>query len=293
MREFSYIELGASLFVPASHKSLRTILSAERYSDLRSVVVDFEDGLEIGATLSALENLQESLPYITEQSPYIFLRPKNPKELEKFLALKNIERIDGFVLPKFSLENAYEYLDVLKKTTFKIMPSIEGEELFESAKLLQLRDILLENRERTVIVRYGLEDMLRVLGMRRVCEKSIFDYAVGNYLLGNFIAVFKSVGFAISGGVYPCYSDDEGFIRDVERDLFEGLFTKTIIHPRQIALTNRLYGVSEQEYREALEIIDSSAAVFGQGGKMVERVTMQRDSLEILRRYEVYGITRG
>ena len=290
MKEFSYIEVGASLFVPASHKNLYSILSTEKYSALRSVVVDFEDGLDRDVSSSALENFQNSLLYITEKSPYIFLRPKNPKELEKFLALENIERVDGFVLPKFSLENAREYFALLEKTDFKVMPSIEGEELFESAKLLQLKEILLEHKERIVMLRFGLEDMLRALGMRRVCEKSIFDYAVGNYVLGNFIATFKSEGFAISGGVYPCFLDDEGFVCDVTRDLQEGLFGKTIIHPRQIELSNELYRVSEQEYREALEILESQKAVFSQNDKMAETNTMQKHSLEIVERYRVYGL---
>lgn len=74
----------------------------------------------------------------------------------------------------------------------------------------------------------------------------------------------------------PVFEDDEGFIKDITRDLREGLFSKTIINPRQIKLTNESYKVTKQELREALEISQSSEALFNQNGKMVEVITMNK-----------------
>ena len=172
------------------------------------------------------------------------------------------------------------------------MPSIEGDELFDTSKLLELRDKLLAYQDRILVVRFGLEDMLRQLKMRRNCEESIFDYAVSATVLGNFIGIFKSAGFAVSGGVYPCFKDKEGFIKDVLRDLKEGLFSKTIIHPSQIDIINELYKVTEEEYNEALLVENMKSEIASYKHKMLERQTMTGFAKEILNRADIYGIKK-
>ena len=200
------------------------------------------------------------------------------------------DKVDGFIFPKFSLQNAEEYFALVKNSNFMVMPSIEGEELFNQNSLHELKDILLKYKEKIILLRFGLEDMLRQLTMKRSCEDSIFDFSATSYVLGNFISIFKSAGFAISGGVYPCFKDEEGFVKDVKRDIKEGLFSKTIIHPKQIEITNELYKVSKEEFEEALEICRNDVAMFNQNEKMAEVVTMKPRSQEIVLRAEVYGV---
>jgi citrate lyase beta subunit len=220
----------------------------------------------------------------------VFIRPRNSKSLEEILKYENIEKIDGFILPKFSLQNARDYLALLEDTNFLIMPSIEGKELFESTKLLELKDILAQYSHKIILIRFGLEDMLRQLKMRRKCEDSIFDVSVTSSILGNFLAIFKSAGFEVSGGVYPCFEDKEGFARDVLRDLKEGLFSKTIIHPSQIEIINDLYKVDKDEYEEARKITTLNAEVGAKNGKMLESKTMSPYAEYILKRADTYGI---
>lgn len=64
---------------------------------------------------------------------------------------------------------------------------------------------MLKNRKKILLVRFGLEDMLKQLKMKRSCEDSVFDFSAIFYVLGSFIATFKSIGFRVSGGVYPCF----------------------------------------------------------------------------------------
>ncbi|MCJ7764333.1 MAG: HpcH/HpaI aldolase/citrate lyase family protein, partial [Thiovulaceae bacterium] len=149
MREAIHaLELGGTLFVPASHKDLASILSGEKHPALRSVFIDFEDGLADADRAEAQNNLPGTLAAIKENKLLRFIRPQDPKMLEHFMQLRDINKIDGFILPKFGLNNANEYLSIIQHSTFKIhnykvMPSIEGEELFDTQKLRQLRDILL------------------------------------------------------------------------------------------------------------------------------------------------------
>jgi len=284
------IALGGTLFVPATHKDILEIANCIKYPNLRSVVIDTEDSISQENLPKALQILQNTLKYLIKSNLFVFIRPRDSKTLKELLDYENIDKINGFILPKFSLKNADDYLDILKDSSYFIMPSIEGKELFNQSQLGDLRDKLLSSQEKIIAMRFGLEDMLRQLSMRRACEDSIFDFSSTNVVLGNFISVFKSSGFEISGGVYPCFKDSNGFKKDVKRDLKEGLFSKTIIHPNQINIINELYKVSQLEYDEANEILRSKEAVFNQNSKMAERTTMNSYSKNIIKRADYYGI---
>ena len=285
-----YTDLGATLFVPSTHKNLKQILKKEKYPNLKSIVIDTEDGINENDLCIAKEIIKEILKKHKKNRLLVFIRPNNPKTLKELLSYENIDKVDGFVLPKFSLDNLHEYLDLLKSTKHYFMPSIEGRELFDSDDLKKLRDMFLEYKERIILIRFGLEDMLRQLGMKRSCEYSLFDYAVCSSVIGNFLAIFKSKGFAVSGGVYPYFRDKDGFIKDVKRDLKEGLFSKTVIHPSQIDLVHELYKVTRDEYKEAKSILESFSGVINLDGKMGEIKTMSPHSKEIIKRAEVYGV---
>ena len=290
MNKINYIELGATLFIPAIHKDLEAVVCDTKYPELKSVLIDTEDGINSESLDAAFKAIEKLLKIYEKKKLAVFIRPRDVETLEKILKLENIDKIDGFILPKFSLSNAEDYFSLLKDYDFLVMPSIESEELFNQNSLYKLRTILLKYKENILLVRFGLEDMLRQLKMKRSCEDSIFDFSATSYVLGSFISTFKSAGFAISGGVYPCFKDDDGFIKDVKRDLKEGLFCKTIIHPRQIKLTNELYRVTKEELREALEISDKNEAVFNQNDKMAEVITMKPQAQEIILRSNIYGV---
>ncbi|MDQ7044807.1 MAG: HpcH/HpaI aldolase/citrate lyase family protein [Sulfurimonas sp.] len=282
------IELGGTLFLPATHKDIKCVVSGEKYPDLKSVLIDTEDSLD--DLESGLEAIQTLLQTYKKSTLLVFIRPRNMEVLQEILKFQNIHLIEGFILPKFSLDNARKYLYILANTSYTIMPSIEGSELFEQPKLVELRDILLIHKEKIPLVRFGLEDMLRQLKMRRTCQESIFDFTVTSSVLGNFIGIFKSAGFDVSAGVYPCFKDKEGFINDVKRDLKEGLISKTIIHPNQIEIINSLYKVNKKDYEEASEVCQNDALVFNQNSKMAETKTMFAYSYALLQRAKIYGI---
>ncbi len=290
MNKIKSIELGATLFVPATHKSLNSIVCDLKYPALKSILIDTEDGITQDESETALQNIENLLEIYKPKELLVFIRPRNIKTLKKIITLEGINKIRGFILPKFSLSNAAEYLEVFDSLDFSLMPSIEGEELFNHAKLHELKELLLPYREKIILVRFGLEDMLKQLKMKRSCEVSPFDVSITSSVLGNFIATFKSAGFDVSGGVYPCFKDVDGFVKDVKRDLLEGLISKTIIHPNQIELVHEQYRVSREEFDNAMEICVSQEAVFAQNANMAEVITMKPYSQEIVLRGEVYGL---
>ncbi len=287
------LELGGTLFVPASHKNLQTILSGKKHPELRSVVIDFEDGLASSNLEEALERLDTVLENLQETKLLRFIRPQNPQMLKTFLAQKNIEKVDGFVLPKFGLENAKNYLTIIQNPTSKIqhpkiMPSIEGQELFDIQKLQQLRELLIPYQKQIICIRFGAQDLLRQLSLKQ--HDSIYDMLVPSQVIANFISTFKPYGFEISAPVYPDFSDKEGFLKEATYELQNGLTSKTIIHPKQIALTNKVYQVSQKEINEAKQICSKNDGVLNLDGKMGEVTTQQSWAETILQREDIYGI---
>lgn len=283
-------ELGGTLFVPSTHKHLHSITQGEKFTSLRSLVIDTEDGILESNLDEGLLAIQALLPNLSQTRCYRFIRPKNPTILKALLKMQGIENIDGFVLPKFGMDNMQAYIAELEGDSFAFMPSIEGLELFDVDSLKTIRNFLLPFQPRIPLIRFGAEDMLKQLGLRRDCSLSLFDMCLPSQVIGNLMGVFKPYGFAISGGVYRCYQDHEGFTQDLQRDLQEGLISKTIIHPDQIGLVEHCYQVNEEEYGEAKKLLDSEEAVFSLNGTMAETQTQKRWAYNILARYNAYGM---
>ena len=288
MRKIDALALGGTLFVPAVHKELEAVASGAKYPRLRSIVVDTEDGIAEAQLDTALERVEALLRNMVPGGPLRFLRPRNPEVLERLLRCEGIEKIDGFVLPKFGLENAERYLNAVGEHTF--MPSIEGRELFDDAALAALRELLLPHSDRIVAIRFGAEDMLRQLGMRRECSRTLYDLCAPSRVIGGVLAAFKPWGFDVAAPVYPCYRDTEGFEAELRRDLTEGLVGKTLIHPDQIESVERIYRVAPEELEAAEALLKSEMAVFGSKGRMAETATQSGWAEIIMQRAEYFGM---
>jgi len=290
------LELGGTLFIPASRKNLEAVLSGEKYPDLRSVVIDFEDGLAATDFQQALDRLDTILENLHEIQLLRFIRPQNPKMFKEFLQRKNIEKIDGFILPKFGLNNAEAYLSLVplpishSPFPWYFMPSIEGKELFDIQQLQKLRDILLSYQEQIICIRFGAEDMFRQLGLRRTTT-SLYDMLAPAQVIANLITTFKPHGFNISAPVYPDFSNIHGFEEEIKIELENGLFSKTIIHPSQIEPMNELYKVAQQELDEAKSILSQHDGVLNLDGKMGEVRTQRVWAKELIVRKRLYGLT--
>ena len=289
------LELGGTLFVPASHKKLEKILSGEKYPELRSVVIDFEDGLASTDRPQALDKLPTLLKNFKETKLLRFIRPQNKEMLQELLKLKTINNVDGFILPKFSLDNANDYLSLFPLSnlpfSYHIMPSIEDRELFDTINLQKLREILLPHTEQIICLRFGAQDMLRQLGLRQ--NKSIYMMLAPAQVIANIITTFKPYGFKISAPVFPNFSDADGFENEIAYELQNGLNSKTIIHPSQIAPLNTLYKVSKIEIQEAKSILRKEDGIVNLEGEMGEIKTQKPWAEETLKRANSFGIDEG
>ena len=86
--------------------------------------------------------------------------------------------------------------------------------------------------------------------------------------------------------------DDFALLREeVARDLEHGLFTKTAIHPAQVAVIQGALAVLSAELSEARAIVAvDPPAVFAARGAMCEPATHRRWAEMLIRRAALFGV---
>lgn len=100
--------------------------------------------------------------------------------------------------------------------------------------------------------------------------------------LMSVVAVAKGYGLDVLDGVYNTISDQEGFLREAKSGREMGMSGKSLIHPSQIASTNKIFSPSEEEIAKAHEIVAAFSTEEAQGkgvivvnGAMVERLHLE------------------
>jgi citrate lyase beta subunit len=298
-RPFHPFELGASLYVPATRPDLLALGSGEKLPHLRSLIYCTEDSIHAADLPDALARLGETLPHLGEgQSgecgPLRFVRPRDPRTLEALLALPGAEHLHGFVLPKLTARNALDYLRLLgPQSPFSVMATVETREVFGSSDLENLRELLLGSGVPVAAVRFGGNDLLSLLGLRRVPGLSAYETPLCTWI-DRVVGAFVPWGIAVSAPVYEWIDDLATLERETRADVQRGLSGKTAIHPAQIEVIERAYRVSAHDLEQARAILHSQApAVFRLGGGMCEPATHTRWAQAILRRADVYGALPG
>src|SRR5438034_1642323 len=100
-----FLQLGASLYVPATRGDLLPIANRRKYPFLRSVIFCTEDAVRADGLRRALDNLQALLRQMELNQLLRFVRVRNPLVLHALLQMEGVERLSGFVLPKVTRHN--------------------------------------------------------------------------------------------------------------------------------------------------------------------------------------------
>jgi len=291
------IELGATLYIPASRADLPKILGGH-YPELRSAVLCLEDsigGAEVPLALANLARLlsSEALAGDAALRPALFVRPRDEAMLAHILTFEGVERLAGFVIPKATADRMPSYLRCLAHDHHVLMPTLETGEVLDGAEMRRLRDQLLSVQARILAIRIGGNDLLQSIGARRSAVRTAYDGPLGG-IITSLIGAFAPYGFALSAPVFEHFTNDALLREEVERDLEHGLLTKTAIHPRQIGPIQAAYKVQADELIEAQAIVRRGArAVFASRGSMCERETHKRWATSILRRADSFGVDQS
>jgi len=227
----------------------------------------------------------------SSEQRFRFIRARNPEVLARLLDLPHIGCIDGFVLPKFTLDNLNAYFDLLKDTPFKVMPTLETREVFDRHAMRELRIALQQTEvfERILMLRIGGNDLMNLLGIRRPRAMTLYQTPIGQ-VIAQLVIEFKPHGFALSAPVFEFLDDYEAMYLEIRQDLAYGLTGKTAIHPSQVPSIEHAYRVERSDYEMAMSICDQHApAVFKMHDAMCEVATHRQWGEGIMARHHSFG----
>lgn len=293
---FSPWMLGAPLYMPAHRRDLVEIANGDKLGFLRSMIFCTEDAVSHQDIAESLRHLATCLPdFENRPARYRFIRVRNPEVLAHLLALPSIDKVDGFVLPKFTECVFDDYFSQLQGTSFKVMPTLETKEVFDYHAMTHLRDRLLQSDifPRILMLRIGGNDLMNLLGLRRPRGMTLYDTPMGA-VIAQLVMLFKPYNFALSAPVFDYLNDTATLHKEIILDLAHGLTGKTAIHPDQIPTIQAAYAVDSEDYEMALSLIDHDApAVFRMHNAMCEVATHQQWAKSILNRESCYGVNQA
>ena len=316
MKNILSYKVGGLLYCPASNLKIADKVIRKSIPYLTSLALCLEDSI-LESELPEAENaLLQTLQKLYNENdgnlPLIFIRAQNAEQLvciwQKSCIYEDI--ISGFILPKFDLSNAKQYIDTIIKINGEsrqikyIMPIFESraimsletryKELFGTKKLLdEIQDYVLN-------IRVGGNDFSNIFGLRRSITHTIYDIEVVKSVIFDIYNVF-GCDYIVSGPVWeyiggePFGDWSKFFCKEIELDLQNGLIGKTAIHPCQLPIIYEALKVAEEDYLDALRIIDDQSHKTGveksiSGARMNEFKTNTNWAKKIIARKEIYGV---
>ena len=285
--------LGATLYVPATHKDLLQIADGELLGALRSVIFCTEDAVADRELSYSLFNLSLVLQQMIERpGTERFVRVRNPDVMQRVLEMPGVEKLTGFVLPKTTHHNFDAYFKQVRKTGFMLMPTLETVEVFEETEMKLFRQCLEQPgvRDHILALRIGGNDLLALLGIRRPRNMTIYRTPLGP-VISKLVTTFRLYGFALTAPVFEHLDNPALLAQEMEEDLAHGMVGKTAIHPSQIALIEQHYRVPSTDIEVAMRIMDAaSPAVFEMHDSMCEVATHRAWAHRVVEQARVFGI---
>ncbi|MBR4148186.1 MAG: HpcH/HpaI aldolase/citrate lyase family protein [Bacteroidales bacterium] len=250
------------------------------------------------------------------------------------MTAKQASVLTGFNFPKFSSKNALHVLQTLVKVNNRIgvvlygMPILEGPEVafreLRGQELLLLRNILEPYRNLILNIRVGGTDMSSLFGVRRGINSTVYDIMPVRDALSDVLNFFNRYNdYCVSAAVWEyfrAYKDDDindvikrnfhnalikgqdivnpaidGLMKEVLIDRANGFVGKTIIHPTHARFVNAMFTVVEEEYNDAVQVLNTSGGVVksAHGDKMNEIGPHRRWAEKIVKRAAVYGVVKN
>ena len=260
--------------------------------------------------------------------------PEQFKKFATRLTKRQASVLTGFNFPKFSSKNALGVLRTLSDINKRMgvilygMPILEGEECafreWRNQELLLLRNILEPYKDLILNIRVGGTDMSSLFGDRRGIYSTAYDIMPVRDALSDILNFFTRYNdYCVSAAVWEyfrAYKEDDiddiikrnfhnalikgqdivnpaidGLLKEVLIDRANGFVGKTIIHPTHAKFVNAMFTVVEEEFNDAVQILNTSGGVIKSegGGKMNEIGPHHRWAEKIVQRAKVYGVVKN
>jgi citrate lyase beta subunit len=290
--DFSSYALGATLYIPVVHHRVPDYLSGMEDFPSPSVVLCLEDALaegDVARGVATLKNLLKHSP--VNSKTLIFVRPRSLEMALQLAEFSGIEKIEGFVAPKFIPETAAIWLELAAAANLRIMPTIESAQFFDPGRITALREVLDDHdKSRIAAIRLGGNDLLSAMALRRHEGITSWEGPLA-WILSMASSMLISSGYSVAAPVFDIITDLDTLNREVKQDVAAGFISKTAIHPAQVTHILAAFRVKDVEVKQARAILDDNAsAVFQIGGMMCEPSTHMAWAHRILARSKYFGI---
>ena len=308
--------VGPLMYTPAIRQGVADKLAQGAYAGLGALALCLEDSIADEGLEAAEQQLFHTLREVAGKAdpaslPLLFVRIRSPRHWQNvYDLLGGYNRLlTGYILPKFDLSNAPEYIALLQSFLGRfpgmmIMPTLESGMVAQTHTradaLLRLRALLEPVKEHVLNIRVGGNDFCNLFGVRRAEHQTIYDIGLVRDILVDILNVFSGE-YVVSGPVWEYCGEtaggawEQGLRRELEMDLLNGFVGKTAIHPTQVPVIREGLKVRRRDYEDALRLLswtDAGLAVgrSADGGRMNEVKCHARWAERILCRAEVYGV---
>ena len=270
----------SALYVPAS-KSRAIDKSADIDADW--LIFDLEDSVAITEKPSARDALQNAFRDKDFGRSQRAIRCNAINSAEFTDDIKTVAQCcpDAIILPKvFSVSELKTFAELA--STAELKTSVRCWLMIETAAgIAQLEGIVdcgceLQWKLQTLVV--GHNDIASETGVSLDHER--------RYLmpwLMQIVLQAKRSGVNVLDSVWNKFRDSEGFEKEATQASFMGVDGKTLIHPSQVEIANRVFAPSDQEVTHAQSIVDAFAKpenkdmnVISHNGEMVERLHLSQ-----------------
>lgn len=317
MKSLLSYNVGALLYCPANNEGIVESLINNKFGNNFSLALCLEDTINDNLVCEAENSLIQSLNllHLKQKSqdfymPKIFIRVRSPQQLNSLYPKlgEGTNLLTGFIAPKFSLENADQYINEIRKINSSSLNTVYFMPIFESNTIINLENrykilYALKNKlndisELVLNIRVGGNDLCHCFGIRRNSNESIYSIHPISNILADIITVFGEE-YIVSGPVWEYYSGDnwiEGLENEIAQDRLNGFIGKTVIHPNQIPYVNEGYKVSLKDFNDATSILnwssDTISMVSGNTSfeRMNEYKTHYNWAKKIISLSKIYGI---
>ncbi len=288
-----YLSLGASLYIPASREDLVECINGDRLRQVRSMIICTEDAIADNELLKSLHHIEALLSKTIERSN-LYVRPRSPHVLSELVSMRGSEQLTGVVLPKIDERSLSEYMSILsQRPSLRVMPTIEGSIAFDQGRLNTLRGMLERLINPIICLRIGANDLMSLLSLKRPRSLTIYETPLRS-VIDQLILTFRLAGYHIAAPVFDLLDHEHLLARELERDGANGLWSKTAIHPDQVALIESRYKVDARDLEMAEAILARNApAVFRLHDQMCEPCIHRPWAEQTLSRAKVYGVFEG
>ncbi|MCF6094022.1 CoA ester lyase [Microaerobacter geothermalis] len=258
------------LFVPAT--DIRIIEKAIR-SQAEAVIIDLEDALALGEKEQGREIASHGMSLAREKPIFVRINDVTTPFWEKDLECAVRYGASGIVLPKAErgedVRKAGELIRSLlsENRTFEILPIIESAVGVEFAFEIASSEPMISR------LAFGSIDFSLDIGSQRTGEGTELLYARSRIVIASRAAKLNPP----IDSVYPDIHDSAGLQREANHAKQLGYKGKLTIHPKQLDVVHSVFSYSEQELKEAKEIVaafeeaeKNGIAAISVKGKMVD-----------------------